>query len=308
MRKYLLLLLILSANLFGFAQTTSQTRTANYFHNNYANGTNITNYVQWGAQYVADDDNSYAYTGKINKIQRVYLILQDFRFEIPSDAIIQSITVKVRRFKSGKGQVKDCFVRLRTTRQAGGSLDYGPEMANTTTLWPAIETEASYNQTGTGNNGIVNPELNTTGPYQWTPALINHSLFGLYLATDFPKQGFYYAYFDKAEITVVYSSPETGTRKSPDVTEAKPLKEPIIYPNPFTTKANIQFTASENGNAVVELYNISGTKIRTLFTGNVEQGQVYTVTTGDALLPKGIYVYKIGNGKQKQTGRMIKLE
>ena len=56
----------------------SQTRIANYFFNTLGNGTNLTNYVQWGAQYVAGDDNSYAYTGRINKLQRVYLILQDF--------------------------------------------------------------------------------------------------------------------------------------------------------------------------------------------------------------------------------------
>jgi hypothetical protein len=86
------------------------------------------------------------------------------------------------------------------------------------------------------------------------------------------------------------------------------MKEPIIYPNPFTTKANIQFTASESGRAIVELYNIAGTKIRTLFSGNVEQGQVYTVAAGDALLPRGVYIYTISNGKQKHTGRMIKLE
>lgn len=196
-----------SGNTAATGSILSQTRTANYFHNTYGNGTNLTDYVQWGAQYVAGDDNSYAYTAKINKLQRVYLILQDFRFEIPSNVIIESISVKIRRFKSGQGQVKDCFVHLRTTNLAGGLRDYGPEMANTISLWPTIETEASYSQTGTGNNGIVNSETHTIGPYQWTPALINHSSFGLYLLTDFPKKGFYYAYFDKVEITVEYSLP-----------------------------------------------------------------------------------------------------
>jgi hypothetical protein len=90
--------------------------------------------------------------------------------------------------------------------------------------------------------------------------------------------------------------------------EAKPLKEPIVYPNPFTTKTNIQFTPTENGNAVIELYNISGIKLRTLFTGYVAEGQVYNVPAGDTRLPNGIYVYMIRNGKQKHIGRIIKLE
>jgi hypothetical protein len=45
----------------------------------------------------------------------------------------------------------------------------------------------------------------------------------------------------------------------------------------------------ETGNAVVELYNISGAKIRTLFSGNVVQGQVYNVDTKNIALHKGSY-------------------
>jgi len=194
-------------NLAATGSILSQTRTANYFLNTLGNGTNLSNYVQWGAQYVAEDDNSYAYTGRINKLQRVYLILKDFDFTIPSDAVIENISVRVKRFKSGTGQVKDCFVHLLTGTPGLGS-HYGVEMANRIGQWPEVETEITYSQSGSGNNGILNSETQTTGPYQWTPALINHSLFGLYLLTDFPKKGgFYYVYFDKVEITVEYSIP-----------------------------------------------------------------------------------------------------
>jgi hypothetical protein len=48
-------------------------------------------------------------------------------------------------------------------------------------------------------------------------------------------------------------------------------------------------------------------KIRTLFSRNVIPGQVYNASFGDAL-PKGIYVYNISNGKQKYSGKIIKLE
>ena len=194
-------------NLAATGPIQSQTRTANLFFNTLANGIDLTNYVQWGAQYVAEDDNSYAYTGRINKLQRVYLILKVFDFTIPSDAVIENISVRVKRFKSGTGQVKDCFVHLLTGTPGMGS-HYGVEMANRIDQWPEVETEITYSQSGSGNNGILNLETQTTGPYQWTPALINHSLFGLYLLTDFPKKGgFYYAYFDKVEITVEFSIP-----------------------------------------------------------------------------------------------------
>ena len=183
----------------------SQTRTSNSWFNasDYL-------YERWGTQYVAADDNSYAYTKKIIKIQRIYLILLDFGFTIPSNAVINNITATVKRFKSGDSQVKDCFVHLTAPHADPiweGWRSYGVEMANTVTLWPGTETEVSYSQSGSGPNGIFNPETKTTAPYQWTPAMINHPSFGFYLLTSFPNKSSYQVYFDQVKITVEYSLP-----------------------------------------------------------------------------------------------------
>src|SRR5687768_16321427 len=56
-----------------------QTRTASSWYN-----ASNSLYERWGTQYVSADDNSYAYSKKIVKVQRVYLILLDFGFTIPS--------------------------------------------------------------------------------------------------------------------------------------------------------------------------------------------------------------------------------
>ena len=185
------------------AGLSSQTRTANYFFN-----TNLTKYAQSGVQYLKEDDNSYQYTPRINSLQRVYLILQDFQFTIPANAVIGNIIVRVRKFKTDKAQLKDCFVHLLTATNTGESWKhYGAEMARVKELWPGVETETSYSQGGKGNNGILNMETRTTAPYEWTPALINNSTFGLYFLTGFPDKGNCYVYFDKVEITVEYSLP-----------------------------------------------------------------------------------------------------
>ena len=187
------------------ASSISETRIASSWFN-----INNGRYERWGTQYVAADDNSYAYTGRINKLQRVYLILLDFRFTIPSNAVITNITATVRRFKSGDSQVKDCFVHLTAPHADPiweGWRSYGVEMANTVTLWPGTETEVSYSQSGSGPNGIFNPETKTTAPYQWTPAMINHPSFGFYLLTSFPNKSSYQVYFDQVKVTVEYSMP-----------------------------------------------------------------------------------------------------
>ena len=183
----------------------SQTRTANSWYNVSPNM-----YAQWGTPYVAANDNSYAYTKKVLKVQRIYLVLLDFGFTIPSNAIIENITATVRRFKTGGSQVKDCFVHLLAHHDdpnLEGWRPYGVEMANPAILWPGIETEVSYSQSGSGPYGIFDPESNITMPYQWTPAMINNPSFGFYLLTNFPDKNYYYAYFDQVQITVEYSLP-----------------------------------------------------------------------------------------------------
>jgi hypothetical protein len=112
--------------------------------------------------------------------------------------------------------------------------------------------------------------------------MVNHVRFGVRIE-NFPPvgHGSVAICYDLVEVTVQYIQPLTIAGRSAVATEARLLKEPIIYPNPFKAKTNIQFTAAESGNAVVELYNINGAKVRTLFSGNVMKGLVYNVAVGD---------------------------
>ena len=304
MRKYLFLLVMISASyLSSVAQPLSQTKTANLFNNISEAYLNL--WSQEGPQYVSADDDSYAYSKKLSpKRGTLLLVLQDFRFAIPSDATIENIFVSARRFKKGKGSVKDYFATLiREPVSTGFGTPYGVRWTDPNN-YPDIETEVIYSQSGAGNNGGSLGDQ----AYQWTPAMINDPAFGVRIDNYPPEHGSVVVYYDLVEITVEYSLPVVTSRKLTGETETKPFKQPIVYPNPFLTKTNIQFTAVENGNAVVELYNINGAKVRGLFSGHVVEGHVYNVAVGDGQLPKGVYVYMIGNGKQKQTGKIIKLE
>ena len=328
MRKYLLLLVILSANLFGFAQTTSETRTASYLNNpnQFQQVFGNQNYPNARPQDVAANDNIYTCSAKLTAVKdsasssssrsSSTLALQGFGFNIPLDATIENIEVKVRRFKKGTPSVGDQILSVMQRFQSGGPGTpsmYGimwtyaddEELDYPGRIYPATETEYLFSQSGSGNNG----GFNHNQVYQWTPAMVNAITFGVRISNYKPiGKGSVQVCYDMVTVTVEYSQHATKAGRSSVAAEVKPFKEPIIYPNPFTTKANIQFTASESGRAVVELYNIAGTKIRTLFSANVVQGEVYNASFGDALLPGGVYVYTISNGKQKHTGRMIKLE
>ena len=303
MRKFLFFLVILSTNYLPcFTQILSQTKTATLLNNNFKG--NLANlYPKAKVENVRVDDGKYVTSSKIPPERGGLLLLQGFNFTIPDIATIENISVIARRFKTGKGFVCESLVTLvrKRDRLPEWWEPYGRHWIDSLTPIPAIEAAVSYSQSGQG--------VYFAGPYNWTAAMINSAFFGVRIDVGYVAGSAVTVNYDYVEITVQYS--ETLPAIAPKSTltlEQNILKAPIVYPNPFTTKTNIQFTAAENGKAVVELFNLSGVKVRTLFTGNVVRGQLYKTSTADARLPRGTYIYVISYGKQKQTGRIMKLE
>jgi type IX secretion system substrate protein len=293
--KTILLLSVLLLAVFtsGFTQN-SQTKTANQF--NTYEGIYVNDWKQASAELVANDDNSYAYSKRLSPGHgALFIELQDFRFEIPSGATIDNIAVNVKRFKTGKGSIGDISAYLFSSPLPGNF--YGV-IWNDPTPYPEVETTFSYEQSGTGTyNGLS---------YQWTPSLINSPGFMVSIYLNSPVRGTSVVYYDQVTITVEYSLP--NTLQSQSVLETNLWKKPVVYPNPFTTTATMQFTAVETGNAQVDLYNVLGVKVRNIFSGKVEKGQVYNATAEGSLLSKGIYIYRIQNGNYNYAGKLIKVD
>jgi hypothetical protein len=207
MKKYLFLVIMLSGCcLTGFAQPLSQTKTASRFND--FQGAYVDSYSkggQGGAQYVAYDDNLYAYTKKLtSRNGYASLVLQGFGFAIPGNATIENIVVSVRRFKQGQPSIRDYFATLVKSPDTGGLWDEYGFWWTLQDNYPAIETETIYSQSGTGNNG--GPSGNHF--YQWTPAMINDPDFGARIDVYPPVgRGSVVVYYDLVEITVEYSLP-----------------------------------------------------------------------------------------------------
>ena len=218
----------------------SQTRTATLLNYNLA-GILVTNYARnTVVSSVAVNDGKYAITNTLTS-QKGYslLVLQGFQFNIPVGATIENIIVKARRFKTGKGEVKESVARLVMRRERTDLPEwwesYGNWWANPN-YFPTIESEVNYSQTG---SGVIVIDDTTSYPYQWTPARINDLYFGVYFQTFIPKEikgANLVVSYDLVEITVEYSIPGSVNRKSPDSGEEKSLKEPIAYHNPLQQK------------------------------------------------------------------------
>ena len=181
----------------------SQTRTANLF--NCFGEAALLLWVQpaGDAQHVAADDGVDAASKTLSpRIGTLQLQLHDFRFSIPSGAIIESITINTRRFKTGKGSIKDYFAHLIKRHDLYPTMAhlYGVKWSNPA-IYPDAETTGSYYQTGSGTNGGgLGDQV-----YKWTPAMINDLLFGLRITTHPPVGSTVFVYYDLISITVQYS-------------------------------------------------------------------------------------------------------
>jgi hypothetical protein len=77
------------------------------------------------------------------------------------------------------------------------------------------------------------------------------------------------------------------------------------YPNPFNPSTMIDFVVPVSGYATIEVYNILGQKLATLFDANAEAGTVTTVRFNASNLPSGLYFYTLRSAGRADTKRML---
>lgn len=64
------------------------------------------------------------------------------------------------------------------------------------------------------------------------------------------------------------------------------------YPNPTEGQATIEFSVAQSERAVVEIFDMNGRSVETMFNQDVQAGNTYRLAFDGASLPNGIYVVK----------------
>ncbi|MFM9075791.1 MAG: hypothetical protein ACKORJ_09565 [Bacteroidota bacterium] len=77
------------------------------------------------------------------------------------------------------------------------------------------------------------------------------------------------------------------------------------YPNPFSVKAVIEFETAENTKAIVEVLSLNGSRIASLFEGDVEAGRTYRFEFSDPKGASALYLYRIVTPVGSSVGRLI---
>ena len=81
------------------------------------------------------------------------------------------------------------------------------------------------------------------------------------------------------------------------------------YPNPFGPRTSIEFRTERGGDAVLEIYDVAGRKVRTLLNGPVDPGLHIVQWNGrddsGRGVKQGVYFYTLRVGTEQVTRRMV---
>jgi len=110
----------------------------------------------------------------------------------------------------------------------------------------------------------------------------------------------------KATGSVMYEIlSSTGVEQEAD----QPFALKSSYPNPFETKTTIQYYINNPGYVNLEVYSITGQKIKTLVNSwqnyGLQSVEWNTTDIGGRKVSPGIYFYRLQSGKLTKTGKLI---
>jgi N-acetylneuraminic acid mutarotase len=77
------------------------------------------------------------------------------------------------------------------------------------------------------------------------------------------------------------------------------------YPNPFNNSIRLEISIPENGDYVMDIYNITGQKVNTLYQGNLKKGYHSYRWQVDSHISSGLYVMIVKSNKYFQKYKMI---
>ncbi|HEY5773181.1 MAG TPA: T9SS type A sorting domain-containing protein, partial [Chitinophagaceae bacterium] len=110
------------------------------------------------------------------------------------------------------------------------------------------------------------------------------------------------------ELLTGSSEIETTARNTTTSTMAEREVSNIVtvtaYPNPFSDNINFQIETKQSGQGVLEVYNMTGQKVKTVFSGYMNAGrQRFSMTVPAGQTSVLLYVFTMGN--QRITGKLL---
>jgi hypothetical protein len=94
-------------------------------------------------------------------------------------------------------------------------------------------------------------------------------------------------------------------KKSAEILSDKTEFNLNVYPNPFQDQVLFHFISPEDVSAKIDVYDITGRKVKTLFNDFIKEGVTYTVIFEPEASISGIYIYRMTLGESVFTGKLV---
>lgn len=164
---------------------------------------------------------------------------------------------------------------------------------------------SSFKLTGqsSSNNKILKDVISSAGSlsssvhFELIDALGQPSVIGESASMDYSLSSGFFA--DLGVMTAIDSE------DTPILSETFELYQ--NYPNPFNTETTIAFSLPEAGQVKLEIYNILGEYVATVFSEYRSPG-IYSVDYSGTTLSPGVYIYKIQTNQYQAVKMMNKVE
>ncbi len=220
-------------------------------------------------------------------------------------------------------------LRIREQMHIGGSNNINP--TSQTVQWMVAGTNGGSGSSGgsgsASSNGQADIKSGTTfngNIYVNCPAGVNGSghlnirgtnnkptvCTGLYIAGNIHASN--YVTFNSSTHCDIcnFANARVGNDTQNDLAEDVTNNNPIhsIHPNPFADRTVIRFVPVTDGNLKIDIYDVSGKYIQTLFNGEVQGSKEYNVEFSGSELPAGIYIYKMITETVVYSGKMMMMK
>ena len=109
--------------------------------------------------------------------------------------------------------------------------------------------------------------------------------------------------------TIHYTEP-VSVNTPTSIKELAPIEFALKqnYPNPFNPETIIKFSVEQTDRATIEIYNMLGQKLVTLFDDIVEAGYYQSVKFNGADFASGTYIYRLTSGKKSELKKLLLLK
>jgi hypothetical protein len=78
-----------------------------------------------------------------------------------------------------------------------------------------------------------------------------------------------------------------------------------VYPNPFSERLRFEFVSPESVNARIDLYDMTGRLVKTIFEQPVEGGVSYEADFRPETIISGMYIYRVTMGEAIYNGKVV---